>query len=141
MGFKEMWNSRTALASLDDDRALLIELLDIWSRQASELVQSLQCSAQSGDMQAVRDTAHILKGSLQILAADRAVERTCRLEQLASEGQIAAIPAQLQCVIDALDELQCKIDEWLLEESGGSTARTCAPDSVSSLAMDSGRSS
>ena len=73
------------------DRALEMELLALFARQAEKIAARLAQPALPGEAQARADLAHTLRGSALAVGAPGVAEAAGRCEQAMGEGQIAAL--------------------------------------------------
>jgi len=83
------------------NRALEIEVLQLFAEQAPEYLDSLRHAATE---KAWRDAAHTLKGSARAVGAFRVAERAERAEALRATPDAAARSRALQALEDALHE-------------------------------------
>jgi two-component system, sensor histidine kinase and response regulator len=97
------------LGRLDDDRDLLQELIGIFKQEFPRLLQVLQEAVARGDARSVEVTSHAMRGMLSGLSVTRAAAIASRLENMAREGKMPALPAALALfereVADLLPEL------------------------------------
>jgi len=79
--------------SVEDDAALLLELVEIFRAEYPKMLAGLRAAIASGQPLAVRDTAHALKGSVANFYAPAAVEAALRLEMMGKDAQLAGAGA------------------------------------------------
>jgi HPt (histidine-containing phosphotransfer) domain-containing protein len=77
-----------ALRRVDGDLELLQELVKTFQEDLPERTQRLKAAIDRGDSQDTARSAHSLRGSLGILAAQRAQSLATELETLAAEGRL-----------------------------------------------------
>jgi HPt (histidine-containing phosphotransfer) domain-containing protein len=70
------------LVRIDNDRDLLLELIDIFKEEFPRLFQQLQEHVVRGDMKSVEKTCHGLRGMLSGLSANHGATIAARLEQM-----------------------------------------------------------
>ena len=100
------------MARLDDDRELLRELVEIYVEEEPELLGQIREALAVGDTDAVRRSAHSLKGAVSNFAAAPARVLAEALEFAGRDGDLdrargalAALEPELARVRDALDAL------------------------------------
>lgn len=91
----QLWNYETALAYVDGDSQLLHELIDMWFERNTEMLDAVRDAVDAGDGRQLARAAHFLKGSLQILCANRVLEQAVGLEQMGAAGELHDATAQL----------------------------------------------
>ena len=77
-----------ALRRVDGDLDLLQELVKTFQEDLPERIQRLRAAIDRGDSQETARSAHSLRGSLGILAAQQAQSLATELETLAAEGRL-----------------------------------------------------
>jgi two-component system, sensor histidine kinase and response regulator len=77
-----------ALRRVDGDLDLLQELVKTFQEDLPERTQRLRAAIDRGDSQETARSAHSLRGSLGILAAQQAQSLATELEALAAEGRL-----------------------------------------------------
>lgn len=88
------WNYAAALQRLEGDEALLQDLITIFFDDYPRLSEGLNQGLAQGDLAAVRQAAHSLKGSLGYLAAGDAaalamdIENACRTNDAAKAAEL-----------------------------------------------------
>jgi HPt (histidine-containing phosphotransfer) domain-containing protein len=97
----------------ETDTELLREIIEDFRQQRLELVAKMQASCDGGDLAAVAEAAHQLKGSLLILGAQIAANAANELEEHGRCGETEAAPAALQRLRQALNQLDPALDDLL----------------------------
>jgi HPt (histidine-containing phosphotransfer) domain-containing protein len=100
------------LDRIDDDRALLAELTDIFRTDYPRQLQLAQEAIDANDTVELQRVGHMLKGALSNLSATRGSELAGNLEQIRSMQEIASSQAilneltvELRTVVQTLDSL------------------------------------
>jgi HPt (histidine-containing phosphotransfer) domain-containing protein len=93
------------LKRVDNDRALMRELLGLFHEEYSQLITSLREAVHKNDTNLAQIAAHTLKGMLASLAADRAAAAAARIEDAARNGKAEQLPGGLQSLETELDAL------------------------------------
>ena len=100
------------LDRIDDDRALLAELVSIFRREYPENLKSAQRAIKKQDPIALQHVGHTLKGALGNLAATEASQIAAELEALGRRGELDGAHAildrlgrELESVMRALETL------------------------------------
>lgn len=84
-----------ALARVDGDRVLLVELVEIFSEEYPTTLAALQAAVATHDSQGVYHAAHTLKGSVGNFGATAAMEAARALEILGRQGELSEATAAL----------------------------------------------
>jgi HPt (histidine-containing phosphotransfer) domain-containing protein len=82
------WSAQAVLESLDGSVDDLRQLYEIWQRQCPKLMTEIRDAVQNSNASGLAQAAHTLKGSLQILCADRATGLAADLEMLGRRSQL-----------------------------------------------------
>lgn len=85
-----VWDQGQALAGVDGDRSLLIELATLFIKQGTSDLDRLRLAWAEQDMETLAKVAHRLKGAVLQFAASRAHAACRRLEEAARGGTGAA---------------------------------------------------
>lgn len=78
-----------ALALVDGNRDLLVELIEIFEVEAPKLMAIIDASIQSGEMKELQRVAHMLKGNLRFFGDTAAKETAFRLEVKGRSADLA----------------------------------------------------
>ncbi|MEX0937747.1 MAG: PAS domain-containing protein [Pirellulales bacterium] len=97
-----------ALETVEGDRALLRELIDAFLEEGPRMMTEIVKSAQRGDGESLRISAHSLKGSMRYFGAKRGYDLALQLENLGASGGTGESTA-------AIGELASEIDRLLPE--------------------------
>jgi HPt (histidine-containing phosphotransfer) domain-containing protein len=108
-----VWDEAQALAGVDGDRSLLIELAKLFVQQATADLAALRQAWTQQDAAALTKAAHRLKGAVLQFSAARAHAACRRLEEAARTGTTACHPSlwaeaetEVTRLIEALQTLQ-----------------------------------
>jgi two-component system, sensor histidine kinase and response regulator len=100
-----------ALESVDGNRQLLLELIDIFREECPKLRDEILAAIKSADLPGLRRAAHTLRGALSHLAAGNAVALAQEIEDQARQQKLAEataiwphLEAELESLTPALDE-------------------------------------
>jgi CheY-like chemotaxis protein/HPt (histidine-containing phosphotransfer) domain-containing protein len=99
-----------ALARVDGDRALLVELVEIFSKEYPTTLAALQAAVATNDSQAVYHAAHTLKGSVGNFGATAAMEAARTLEMLGRQGELSEATAALAVLEEELGRLHSALE-------------------------------
>ncbi|MBR9908738.1 MAG: DUF4154 domain-containing protein [Gammaproteobacteria bacterium] len=111
-----------ALANLEGDEALLIELAQLFLEQCPKLMASIESALAAQDGAELRRAAHTLKGSANVVGGRATAAAALALENLAREGQFeAAAPAReaLVAQLALLEPLLRKVVKGASAQEGG----------------------
>jgi len=99
-------DEEAALDRAGGEHSLLVELANMCLAETPDALDSIRSAVADGDAKAIQRTAHKLKGSLLVLAADPASEAAYRLETLGAEGTLDKVAAALSNLEQELERLQ-----------------------------------
>jgi signal transduction histidine kinase/CheY-like chemotaxis protein len=100
-----VFDEAAALDFVEGDRALLAELVEMFSEQWPKLLARLQTAVVTHDSQAVYFAAHALKGQVGHFGARTTVEAARELEVMGRQGELAEAPAALYALTHELGRL------------------------------------
>jgi HPt (histidine-containing phosphotransfer) domain-containing protein len=103
------------LIRVENDRALLCELIGIFKEEFPRLLLSLQNAVAIGDMKNVEAKSHALKGMLAGLSVTRASEIASELEQMAREGETLELNDSLTLLEREVAGLFPELDGYMIE--------------------------
>jgi HPt (histidine-containing phosphotransfer) domain-containing protein len=105
------------LVRIDNDRGLLLELIDIFKEEFPRLFQQLQEHVVRGDMKSVEKTCHGLRGMLSGLSANHAATIAARLEQMGRDRDssglndaVALLDREYKKLLPELDAFMTKAE-------------------------------
>lgn len=102
-----------ALSRLDNDRELLVEIAELFLKEAPRLLRQIREALDDGDAERVRRAAHTLKGTVTNFGAAATRQKAGELEKVA-EGDDLEEAATLFPEIEArLGGLQAGIRDWI----------------------------
>jgi HPt (histidine-containing phosphotransfer) domain-containing protein len=101
-----------ALESLDGNRQLLGELVDIFREECPKLRAEIETALAAGDLPGLRRAAHTLKGALCHLAAVSALNLAQQVEDRAREQNLEAASALWPRLRAELDQLNPILSEF-----------------------------
>ncbi len=88
-------NYSDLIARMENDRALVCDLLQIFKDEFPRELRSLQEAVACGDMKTVKRLGHTLKGMLLMLTFGRAAHAARQIEALGEQGTLERIPELL----------------------------------------------
>ena len=101
-----------ALETLDGNRELLVELIDIFREECPKLRGEIEAAFAAGDLPGLRRSAHTLKGALAHLAAGPAREMAQQVEDYARQQNLASALALWPRLQSELDQLTPELDAF-----------------------------
>jgi HPt (histidine-containing phosphotransfer) domain-containing protein len=104
------WNLPELLERVDNDRAFLVELLNIFREDSRVAMEQAQEALSKQDLPALERKAHTLKGMLRNLLMGRAAQAASELEIAARQGSAQDCRALLAQVRAALDQLAPEVE-------------------------------
>ena len=90
--------------TLGDDHAVFDELVHLYRQDAPGHLQQLQHALAQGDADALRHSAHALKGMLGVFAAERAMAAAQQLEQSVGQDGCAVLMDRLNQCLQEFDQ-------------------------------------
>lgn len=95
-----------ALENVGGSDEMLTEMIDLFATEGPKQLADIETAYKTGDSEAVMRTAHTLKGSVALFAADPATDTAKRIESMARDGRLAKFDV-------AWHELKKQVDELL----------------------------
>lgn len=104
---------RGALARLDGDEDLLVDLMGFFMEDAPRLMDELRAAAATGDADQIKMSAHALKGLVAGCGGVRAAEAAKRVEQAALANDLSHMTALVEAVATELDAVRAEAQGYL----------------------------
>jgi two-component system, sensor histidine kinase and response regulator len=105
-----------AMESVDGNRQLLVELIDIFREECPKLRQDIATAMAANDCAGMRRAAHTLRGALGHLAAADAVVLAQQLEDHAKQQQLSEAAAVWPRLETELDGLAPALEEFVKQQ-------------------------
>jgi PAS domain S-box-containing protein len=109
---------KRGLASVDGDSELFHDLLRIFANEAPLTMEKLRAAVELKNLEAIRLSAHTLRGSVANFGAVDAVQAALRLETMAEKGDMEQVAKsfrnlelEIQRVLDAIVTLESEVTE------------------------------
>jgi HPt (histidine-containing phosphotransfer) domain-containing protein len=99
-------NIKTALANVEGDEDLLLELAALFCRESPKSLAALRQAAARRDFGAVRAAAHGLKGAVGTFAALDAMDAAASLEAVARANDATGLPEASAALQERIEELR-----------------------------------
>lgn len=129
-----VWDRAAALAAMDNDQALLEQLLAVLRADLREMAARLRAALAAGEAMPIRRLAHSCKNSAGTLRLARLQQAAARAEKAGAES-LAAAAADLQ---EAVCEALALLDALEHGETGGNVGR---PETARQRAQRHGQTS
>ena len=100
------FNATEALARVEGDRELLVELIDLFLSELPHALSELQRGAAQRDAKAIERAAHTLRGSVANFSARAAVEAALSVELLGRDGDLDGMGPALAALEHELGRLE-----------------------------------
>lgn len=97
---------KDVLDRVQDDKELLLELLDIYQEDFVTKRQALGEAVAAKDFAKIKEVAHSMKGASGNISAKRMHETCLQMEQLARAGDISGIPGLVQTIDSQFEEVK-----------------------------------
>jgi HPt (histidine-containing phosphotransfer) domain-containing protein len=104
---------RGALARLDGDEDLLVDLMGFFLEDSSRLLAQLSAAVAAADATEIRMTAHALKGLVAGCGGVRAAAAAKRLEIAAESRNLRDIPALAAALTTEIETVRCEAQGYL----------------------------
>ncbi len=101
-----------AIGRLDGSSELLAELIALFQEDVPQLLQRITTGLRANDALQVKLASHSIKGLAATFNAQQVVERTQRIESLATESQLDKVAPELDYLRDDLAQLFAALDEF-----------------------------
>ena len=108
-------NLEDLLMRVENDHDLLLEMIGIFKEEFPPLLQSLQHSVASRDVENVVATSHALKGILSGLSVTRAAAIASQLEEMGREGKTSEMAETLLLLENEVTGLFPELDAYTIE--------------------------
>ncbi len=109
------WNLQELLTNLEDDRAFLGELLEVYLRDSQTSLQEAKDAIVRKDLTVVERRAHTLKGMMRNLMMNAVAQLASDLETAAREGNADDSSRLLPQLERAMSELLPEVDAQIAE--------------------------
>lgn len=101
-----------ALESVNSDRTLLFEVVEILKNELPELHNELRNATEAGESDAIRNAAHKFKGSVRFLGPNTVHDLTESIELL-EPMDLAVLNASLQKLANEVDLLTNELNQFV----------------------------
>jgi two-component system, sensor histidine kinase and response regulator len=110
-----LFDREALLERVDGDVEFLAETVDLLDADAPGLLEQLRAAVASGDANAVRRSAHTLKGMVANFCAPPAQEAALRLEQQGRSGDLVGAEAATADLATQVERLRGALRAYLEE--------------------------
>jgi PAS domain S-box-containing protein len=107
-----VWDKTAALNHLEGDSALLAEMIALFLTEAPKQLGELAQFQAEGNLPALANTAHAIKGTVVHFYAESARECASQLEQAARSGQSVDYQFMTQALIKVVEDLINNLGLW-----------------------------
>ena len=107
----KIWDPEAALARVDGDRKLFLDVVEIFCQEGPKLLSKLQDAVTAADYEAMERTAHSIKGEVSYFAAPLAVETAKKIEASARNHDLEVCRAMLGDLQTHLEQLRSALLE------------------------------
>ena len=108
-------NAREILDKCGNDMNLLRELCKLYTEESAKLMQALGEAVANRDVDAIRRTAHSLRGSTQFFSSGPAVETLKQLEAMAGSGSLDGADQVYSRLVQQMNEVRQATERLPLE--------------------------
>lgn len=102
----ELAGRQAFLAGLGDDRELARKLIELFMAQSPKLLDQIRAAIEAGDSDALRRSAHALKGTISNFPAGPARGVAARMEVIGFDGDLAAAREALPMLEEQVERLR-----------------------------------
>lgn len=103
---EEILDLKEVLERVQDDRELLLELLDIFFEDYPKKIQEMRKSLRANNVSQVQDLAHSMKGASGNISAKKIYASFLTIEQMAKNNNLKAVEETLRVLDGQFAELQ-----------------------------------
>jgi CheY-like chemotaxis protein len=114
----KIWDQDAALARVDGDRKLFLDVVEIFREEGPKLLSKLQEAVAKGDCEAAERAAHSIKGEVSYFAAPLAVTAAKKIEDAARAQQLDLCRTTLAELEKYVEQLTAALVEARQEVSG-----------------------
>ena len=104
---------RGALARLDGDDSLLVDLIGFFLEDSKRLLEEIKAAAAAGEPPQVRMGAHALKGLVASCGGMRAAEAAQRVEHAAAANDLTQVDPLIQALSLELDSARNEAEGYI----------------------------
>ncbi len=97
---------KEVLERVQNDRALLVELFDIFLSDCPGKITALKTAVAKKDLTALKDVAHSLKGASGNISAKKLFDSFLKIEQIAKSNDLSALDGPLSILDSQIEELK-----------------------------------
>ena len=108
-------NAREILDKCGNDMNLLRELCKLYTEESAKLMQALGEAVANRDVDAIRRTAHSLRGATQFFSSGPAVETLKQLEAMAGSGSLDGADQVYSRLVQQMNEVRQATERLPLE--------------------------
>ena len=105
-------NWSTVLENLAGDEALLVELCDVFQKEAPPLVAQVNSALADGNSQQLNRAAHSLKGAMMFLSAEEAILSAQSVEHFAAENNLVEASNSVKQLNGQFDSLMQLVSSY-----------------------------
>jgi HPt (histidine-containing phosphotransfer) domain-containing protein len=106
---RSVFNAQRLIDICDGDQDFLAEIIDEFERSSDDLITELDAHVADGDLEAIRQVAHKLKGSSRNIGGDKLAAVCEELELCSKNGVNAGLNEILERIRGALSDLKLKL--------------------------------
>ena len=103
---QETGDLKEALERVQNDRALLLEVFDIFLADCPAKITALKTAVAKKDLTALKDVAHSLKGAAGNISAKKLFNSFLTIEQMAKNNDLSAIVGPLDAIDGQIADLK-----------------------------------
>jgi len=107
------WNPENALARVEGDKTLLLELIQLFLDDYPKTMEELRTAISRGDVKSLERHAHTIKGSAANFEAIPTVTAGLQLETSGYEKDLTSVARQMTDLETALADLRTELEAFL----------------------------
>lgn len=111
MNIDAILNRKEVYSRVDDDMELLQELIEIFLEDYPQLMSDIHSAIQSGDAEALKSSAHTLKGSVSNFCAQSAVDAALKLEIAGGNKDLSSAEEDFITLQSSMGEVSIALEE------------------------------
>ena len=106
-----------ALENVGGNREILNEMIDLFVNECPKQMQEIKSAHTAGDLPRLTRSAHTLKGSVALFAADEATAAAKRIEFMGRNNNVEEFDAAWAELQEDIDQLMSKLSEIRSKEA------------------------
>lgn len=109
---REIWDEIATLKHLDNDKELLVDMIQMFHEEMSEMIVQLISAENQRDLFELANIAHAIKGSVGHFCADAIIQKAASLENAARKNEAIDYFSVVENLIDEINRLTATLSDY-----------------------------